>query len=304
MELTTYCPINCPQCYKDNLNFDELPFEKLKQIIDEVSELGTDILLLSGGEPMMYEHIVDAINYANGKGIKIGVSTSGVSFDKEKLDIFSKSNLNTLYISLNGSTEEINSLSRDEYNSALNLIKDANRLGIKCKINWVARHDNINDLSSLIKLAKDMNVAGIDILSNKPGRDGIINSPMTKEDFNKLVEILKKDSGFLSYQNCFVGLKNKLDSNKHSLFNGCSAGVYSMAITATGRFKPCPHMNNDDLELSIKEYWYNNKSLNEFRKNNELKSNNCEVCVYSKKCRPCNVVINKSKKCDIFEKVK
>ncbi|MGV8146288.1 MAG: radical SAM/SPASM domain-containing protein [Alkaliphilus sp.] len=304
IELTTRCPIKCPQCYKEEREDQALDYVKIRKTIEEVSHLGTDKILLSGGEPLLYKKLLEVINLVHNHKMQVMLSTSGINLTEVFLMKMKKAGLSVLFVSLNGSTEDINSLSRQGYKDAVVAIQLAVEKDIECRINWVARSDNVDDLTRLIEYAKMCGVSGIDILLNKPSYGGRVDSPLSKRGFEKLVRIIKKDNeNFLAYQNCFILLKNRLEQKRNArLLKGCSAGIYSMSIKATGGFSPCPHISTESFCSGIMEYWHKDQGLEELRADKNCKNLKCSSCCFNETCRPCRVVSECIYDCVCYEK--
>ncbi|HTX18717.1 MAG TPA: radical SAM protein [Bacteroidota bacterium] len=67
--LTQKCVQNCLQC-SIPLNASENPvisFENYRALVDRLDEYGTQVLTLSGGDPMLHPRLADCIRYAVGK---------------------------------------------------------------------------------------------------------------------------------------------------------------------------------------------------------------------------------------------
>ena len=59
IELTDRCPLNCPYCYKELENSINLDFPVLSKALHEFSANGGKYVLLSGGEPLLYPHLLE-----------------------------------------------------------------------------------------------------------------------------------------------------------------------------------------------------------------------------------------------------
>lgn len=293
IELTDACPLNCPYCYKDINTAKNLDFHYLIKLLDEFSSNGGKYVLLSGGEPLMYSHLIEAIKFGKSVGLKIALSTSGYGLNEMKLRKMSKYNLDFLYISLNSHIEAINKLSRDGYNYAIKAMQLCQKLNFPYWLNTVVRHDNLPYLEGLIDYAKKQNALGIDLLSNKPDRYGNISSPLDNKDIKELIKIFRKNGAYMNYQTCFTIMKtyfNKQNNHKNlnQLLKGCSAGLYSMTVFSNGSFSPCPHCESflQERFKSITEYWEKSQVLAKFRQKKSV-SLKCEDCTYSQYCSPC-----------------
>ncbi len=224
------------------------------------------------------------------------ISTGGKLIGKENskeqlLKQLKEAGLDMLYVSLNGSSENINSRSRDGYYDAIEMLDLAKKNSIDVKINWVSRHDNIDDLEKLIELAKSYNVTGIDILKNKKDFKNEIQSELDRNDLLYLANIVKENKGYLSIESCFYEVKNLLGvSFSNFWLSGCSAGKYSMAIDSCGRFMPCAHSDENFKETgynNISDYWNYSRILENFRNKNHYISKCNDDCKFVGKCIGC-----------------
>lgn len=306
IELTTKCLLNCSQCYKsvqEQLT-KELPIYLVKELLFQAKELGTKIILLSGGEPLLYKGIFDIVKLIKELNMDVYISTSGKIDSNNKIEEYflklKENSLDILYISLNGSTEEINNLSRDGYIYAINAIKIANKLKLRTRINWVARQDNIEDLPNLFELAKKYNVEGIDILKNKKNKNDKIEGELDKKNLLKLKKIINKPENekFVIVESCFFELRNLLGlSYTNSILKGCSAGRYSMSVDCKGNYMPCIHITKYKENYStLKQYWFNSEYIKLFRQDRHALID-CKDCQYSKVCIGCMNENNKIKCC-------
>ena len=246
LELTDVCPLNCPYCYKNLEMTHNIDFSLLYRIIDEFAENGGRHILLSGGEPLLYPYLIEAIKKCSDANLTTAISTSGYGVSETKLKDLFEAGLNSLYISLNSHIPEINELSRDGYELAINAMKLCQMLSLPYKLNTVIRHDNVWHLQELIEFSHSHGADGIDLLSNKPNSNGEISSPLEPGDLYEIIDIINRNEKYLSYQKCFTQLstyfnkirgKAKLDS----ILKGCPAGKYSIAIFSDGFYAPCPH---------------------------------------------------------------
>ena len=94
IDLTDRCNLNCVGCWchsdflgKSKLKkFDDLPYELVKKLIEDLHKLGIKEIMLSGsGEPFMYPRIMDVITLIKKKGIKLNIVTNFTLLNKEKI---------------------------------------------------------------------------------------------------------------------------------------------------------------------------------------------------------------------------
>lgn len=267
IELTRKCPLNCDFCYKGNKINKDMDFKDFEKYIFELSKLGTKKILLVGGDPLCYSNIVECVKSAKSLEMEVNLSTGGTLLNNNIAYKLKKAKLDGFFVSLNGSTEKINRLSRDGYNDAINAINIAVNNKLNVYINFVVRDDNINDLNNVIKLAKNMGVLSIHLLSNKKDKDGKIHSQISKDNLNILHNIIIENESFLEVENCMycLGLK---DINP--IFKGCIAGKVLMVISCDGEFMVCPHTFYKKSYKNIEDFWLKDTYLKNIREFNRV----------------------------------
>ncbi|MCK5231298.1 MAG: radical SAM protein, partial [Desulfobulbaceae bacterium] len=80
LELSHVCNLRCIYCYASaGIPLEnELSLDEIKDIIDQAAHLGTrKIIILGGGEPLLYPHLFEVIDYILAKGIKADIFTNG-----------------------------------------------------------------------------------------------------------------------------------------------------------------------------------------------------------------------------------
>ncbi len=83
--LTRMCNLRCPHCYMEGGRKaeNELSTEECLGLIDEMNTLGNEMLILTGGEPLLRKDIYDIARYASGLGIWVVMGTNGVLITDE-----------------------------------------------------------------------------------------------------------------------------------------------------------------------------------------------------------------------------
>ena len=106
--VTSKCNLKCEYCYAevDNLNGKDWPFEDLTKIIDQLHAMGTRVIMLQGGEPLLHTRIDDIINYVKSKNIYCSITTNSYTFAKH-IDAIKK--LDQVQLSVDGNREIMDS---------------------------------------------------------------------------------------------------------------------------------------------------------------------------------------------------
>lgn len=305
IELTTRCPLRCPQCYCDLHKGKDVDLKVALHYIEEAGRLKIPFINLSGGETLVYPHLMELIAAVDANGLSSAIAISGWGFDENKLKDLKKAGVGSIYVSLNGSSSEINSISRDGYELAINSLKLLQADGqVDYYVNWVARNDNVKDFPELLILAKSYGVKGVVILESKPDAKDVLQAVLSKEHFLSLVDIIKnhnQEEMELSVEPCFSPMRAYLGRsyffNRNIGFNkGCGAGRNSMAVDVDGNLIPCRHLLYPEHFENIEEYWQKSMVLDKLRKFEDYRQEPCESCSLKNNCLSCRATADKVEK--------
>lgn len=96
IEPTTYCQLKCPGCYRgiDQENHEAVheDLEVMKSQVDWlIANRNIQTLSIAGGEPLLYPHILELVDYAYSKNLRTMIYTNGIGLDRKKLRAFKES---------------------------------------------------------------------------------------------------------------------------------------------------------------------------------------------------------------------
>jgi len=75
--VTWRCNLRCKKCCVPKTGF-EASLQQFKELFDKLYEIGLRRVVLTGGDPLMREDIIDIARYAKEKGFEIYLSTNGI----------------------------------------------------------------------------------------------------------------------------------------------------------------------------------------------------------------------------------
>lgn len=289
VELTTRCPLHCPQCYCSQDSIKDISKDKLFGFLREAGELKIANIALSGGEPLTYPYLIEVMKYITEQGMRSIMATSGCGLTKEYLKDIQSAGIGSLWISLNGSSEEINQQSREGFREAIYALKLLQKTSLIYGINWVARQDNAYDFPNIVKLAKQYGVKYINILGLKPDSQMEVTSYVSGKALTALGDFIKSfqdPSVKISVERCFSDLRTYLYGNNYTGIDaGCGAGRYLMAIDVEGKLMPCRHLPYAEKQSNIRDYWFKSNRLYELRNIEENIKKPCSNSDYSRNCQ-------------------
>jgi MoaA/NifB/PqqE/SkfB family radical SAM enzyme len=176
---TNKCNLNCKYCSCANRNkSEEIDFLIAKQIIDKCKKLGTKaVTLTGGGEPLIYPHITDLIDYFHSYDIKIGLTTNGLLLDKIPYTTLSKVTWCRI--------------SNDDYRKFTSSYSSMlERVISNVDIDWAFSHVicnnyNITEIGKIINFANENNFTHVRLVSDLLNLDDI-NFNNIKKEINHL----------------------------------------------------------------------------------------------------------------------
>ena len=161
--VTRRCNLKCVHCYAHakNTSFDnELSTDQGKQLIDDLAEFGSPVMLFSGGEPLVRKDLPQLAAYAVEKGMRAVISTNGTLITPETARNLKKVGLSYIGISLDG-MEEVNDRFRGvrgAFQSALEGIKNSQAAGIKVGLRFTINKFNVNEIPKIFQLLEEMDI--------------------------------------------------------------------------------------------------------------------------------------------------
>ncbi len=302
IELTTKCPLRCPQCYCTLTGGRDIDKDTAIFWIKEGARFGVKEVMLSGGETMCYPYIYDVVAAARKYCGGANVALSGYNFIQETYEKLISAGVTGIYVSLNGSTKEINAISRDGFELAINALELLNKNHyFNTTINWVMHSTNADDFINIVKLAEKYNVANLTIMAVKPDSNKALKTIPSKEQMESVKTIIKNYKGKtrIFVESCFSPMLALVcDTRLFGNFNvgknkGCGAGRTAFSVSVEGKLSPCRHLEYYEDFDTLQEYWEKSEIQKKIRMLEDNKKEPCKSCKYTEYCRHCLAINSK-----------
>ncbi len=308
IELTSRCPLRCPQCYCSLTGGKDIDLETAIYWIKEGAKFGVKEVMLSGGETMCYPHIFEVVSAAKQYCGGANVALSGYNFNQDTYEKLISAGVTAIYISLNGSTKEINSITRDGYElaiSALELLSE-NKYD-NTTINWVMHSSNADDFPNVLKIAEKYNVKFLTVMAVKPDSKKELKTIPTLEQMEFVKSVIRSYKGNVKIlvESCFSPMlalvcDTKLFGNMNVGKNkGCGAGRNTFSVSVDGLLSPCRHLEYFESYETLEDYIQKSEIQKKIRGLEDEKRKPCKDCRYTDYCRHC-LAINAKLHNDIY----
>ena len=162
--VTFRCPLQCPHCYIDAREGDprtELDTRKALEVIDQIAALGTRVLILSGGEPLLRDDIFELAAYAKESGLHVSMGTSGILIDDAVAVRMKDAGIRKAAISLDSTDPEMHDRFRGlpgAWNRTVEGIQACLRQGIGVLVNITVLRENYRQVAEIISFCESLGV--------------------------------------------------------------------------------------------------------------------------------------------------
>ena len=100
------CNLDCGYCNEYDQDSKPVPLEEMKRRLDYLAGMGTTIITISGGEPLMHPELEEVIRYIRKHGMIAGMITNGFLLSKERIASLNAAGLEHLQISIDNVTPD------------------------------------------------------------------------------------------------------------------------------------------------------------------------------------------------------
>ena len=94
------CNLDCGYCNEYDDFSKPVPLEEMKRRLDLLADMGTSMITISGGEPVLHPELEDVIRHIRRRGMYAGMITNGFLLSKERIEGLNDAGLEYLQISI------------------------------------------------------------------------------------------------------------------------------------------------------------------------------------------------------------
>ena len=161
-ETTRNCNLSCVHCRaaaEKGPYSGELDTPAAFRLLEQISEVGNPIVILTGGEPLLRNDIFDIASYGTQKGLRMVMAPNGTLITEENAKKMVDSGIKRISISIDGAEKEFHDKFRGvdgAYDGAISGIRKAKRAGLEFQINTTITKTNLDQIPLIQKLAVDL----------------------------------------------------------------------------------------------------------------------------------------------------
>ncbi|MEM5834831.1 MAG: radical SAM protein [Candidatus Aenigmatarchaeota archaeon] len=223
-DLTYKCNLKCIHCHNAYENIRELTYEQKLNALNQIFDLGVLHISFGGGEPTLYEHLLDILKYTS-RHTTCSFVTNGTLLDKEFCKKL-RGLVSYVGVSLDGFRETHAKIrNADIFDKVIESIQMLIRYKIPVRVTTTPTKINYKELPALGRFVlKDLKVSAWKIMKYIPEGGKGLELALTDEEEKWLYTQINKLS------------KEKID---YYLCIKCPAGKSVFSVYANGDVSPC-----------------------------------------------------------------
>ena len=118
------CNLACTYCNEYDKVSSPVPIEEMRRRVDHLKRLGTNVVTISGGEPLLHPELDDLIRHIRKRGIIAGLITNGYLLTQKRIEQLNEAGLDHLQISIdNVQPDEVSKKSLKVLDKKLQLLQ-------------------------------------------------------------------------------------------------------------------------------------------------------------------------------------
>lgn len=259
--VTPQCPCNCWHCsFSDRSKKDVLTLEQLRKAIADVQDLGTSVIGLTGGEPLLRDDLEEIIACIDKRSMPL-LFTTGYKLTRQRVKDLKSAGLEIPVISLDHYKAEVHDKGRRQegiFDYAVNAIRLFQDEGFYVAVSFVPDKPLVSDRQEIFKVIEFFRDIGInDMRLTSPILSGKLTTQpeerLSPENVQTIVEIQKKCTRTKGYPGVFA-----YDFFESEKYYGCGAGFNYMFIDSQGNVCPCDFTMlsfGNIFERPLQEIW-------------------------------------------------
>lgn len=298
--LTRKCNLKCPHCYMEGGTAEqhELSTDECLALIDEMRALGTEMLILTGGEPLLRRDIYEIARTASGAGLWVVMGTNGVLVTDYVAGKMVECGVKGVGISLDSIHPEKHDRFRGGPNAwehSVRALETCRRHGLEVLVQTTVMDMNRDELPELMAFAREKGAWSFNVyFLVQTGRGQQMNDLSAEDTDAMLRELAMRQDDFrpmLVRSKCAPQFKQiAYEMGRGGLESGgCMAGTHYCRITPSGDVTPCPYMTvvaGNVRDRSFTDIWTGSPVLRQLRDRSLLKGR-CGACEFNELCGGC-----------------
>ncbi|RJQ13959.1 MAG: radical SAM protein [Nitrospiraceae bacterium] len=291
VEFNRNCNFNCIYCYVQNdLNGKrELTGEEIRDVLVQSRELGSRKIIILGGEPMLYQHILETVKFIKGLGMEIEIFTNGANITESTAKMFSEYGV-VVVLKMNTTDEKLQDImsgKKGAYKHIQEAFGNLKKAGYPYNspmgVSTIICRQNIDELKEMWSWLREQKVTPYFEMITPQGKareNGMleVDAARVKELFYEIAKIDREKYGFI------------WDPQPPLVGGQCLRHQFSCAVNAYGDVLPCIGVTvpvGNIREKKLADVLKDSEVIQELRQYRKTIKGPCGKCESKDECYGC-----------------
>lgn len=303
------CNLRCSHCYQEGYHYEDMPWEKLMIIADQITTalrkwnmLGR--ISLTGGEPFLSPHLLPLVDYLE-KASEIkqfDILTNGTCITQEHIEALKQCRkLHQIQISIDGPIAKVHDAVRGPgtFDKVRETIRRLRKNHFEVSFMFTLMRKNMDYAIQVIDFAEECGVNAVTIERVTPCGHSNLTDVLTADEIKDIYEGITRRANSVSSSLTVRRLRPLwintayLNTTENSKIGGfCPVGFTSLAILWDGTVLPCRRLDipiGNILTDGLFKIWYDSEVLWNIRNKENLKGK-CHGCHNVERCGGCRAI--------------
>lgn len=297
---TNACNLYCAHCYRGSGEeaAGELTTAEGMTLIEDIARAGFQIMIFSGGEPLLRPDIFDLVHHAREVGLRPVLGTNGTLLTLETARALKDAGLMAAGISLDSLDAAAHDRLRGQqgaWQAAVNGMQHCRAVGLPFQIHTTVMDWNEAEITQITDFAVEIGARAHHIFFLVPtGRgEDIEGQALERHAYENVLTRIMSKAKNVSIEvkpTCapqFIRVADQV-GHKQRFAKGCLAGTSYCIISPRGDVQPCAYLDlplGNVRDLPFDRIWAENETLARLRTRDY--SGSCGDCHYSDRCGGC-----------------
>jgi len=298
-EITRACNLNCLHCRASATaepDPGELSLQEGFDLLDQLKQGGTRLVILSGGEALFRPDVFDIARYGTSLGLRMTLATNGSLVTPEVASRLKDSGIARVSVSIDGVSPDIHDTFRGmpgAFDMALRGIRMLVDSGVPVQVNTTVAAVNISQMKQFPDFLKDLGVMAWHVFFLVPTGRGENVEPAKIRQYKGMLEDFHETSKISEIEckaTCAPQYYRMLaERDGASPTKGCLAGTEFGFVSSIGIVQPCGFLQipcGDIRKDSLQDIWNSSETFALLRDEGKLKGK-CGDCRFTPVCGGC-----------------
>lgn len=304
-ELSSRCNERCIHCYIPNEkknHGEDMPPQKVKELIDEYAEMGGIHITFSGGEAFLHKDLLELVRYSREKDMKVSILSNLIAVTDKQVEKLQELNISLIQVSLYSMDPEKHDYItkvKGSFERTKRVIEKLVAADIPVQISCPVMKANLDGYEKVLEYAKALKIKAecdfIMMARSDLDKSNLSNRLSLEETERILRTIIENDDNYKENTLQQIPISDRINFDLESYLKEpiCGVGYDSCCVAANGDIYPCSgwggYVLGNVYTQSLRDIWVNSPKAKQLIKITRASFPQCVSCEARDYCSACLV---------------